>query len=265
MTAVVLTIAGSDSGGGAGIQADLKTFAALGVYGVSALTAVTAQNTQTVAAIHPLPADVVAAQLDALFADFSIGAVKIGMLATAEVVEAVARALTRHQAPPFVLDPVMAASSGEALLARDALGALRRMLIPRALVVTPNLAEAALLGGGAPATSEAEMLAQARVVLALGARSVLIKGGHGAGEESVDLLVAPNAVHRFAAKRIATKNTHGSGCTLAAAIAAGLAQGLDLLAACGAAKDYVTAALAGADRLQVGHGRGPLDHFWQWR
>jgi hydroxymethylpyrimidine/phosphomethylpyrimidine kinase len=262
MTAIAVTIAGSDSSGGAGIQADLKTFAALGVYGASVITALTAQNTEKVAAILDVPADFIAAQIDAVFSDLDVGAVKIGMLSRAAAIEAVARGLVRHKAQNIVLDPVMVASSGDRLLAPDAVGALRRLLIPRALVVTPNLPEAAALTGASLARNEAEMEVQAREILALGARNVLIKGGHGDGEESVDLLIGQGEVVRLSAKRIATRNTHGTGCTLSSAIAAGLAKGRDLIAAAQDAKAYVTAAIAAADRLQVGHGHGPLHHFY---
>jgi hydroxymethylpyrimidine/phosphomethylpyrimidine kinase len=265
MTAIALTIAGSDSSGGAGIQADLKTFAALGVYGASVITALTAQNTQAVAAVHDVPAAFIAAQIDAVFFDLAVGAVKIGMLSQSAAIEAVARGLSRHKANNIVLDPVMVASSGASLLAADAVGALRRLLIPRALVVTPNLPEAAALTGASPARNEREMEIQARAILELGARNVLIKGGHGAGEESVDLLVGQGETIRLSAKRVATKNTHGSGCTLSSAIAAGLAKGNDLIAAVQDAKTYVTAAIAAADTLAVGHGHGPLHHFHrQW-
>jgi hydroxymethylpyrimidine/phosphomethylpyrimidine kinase len=266
MTAIAVTIAGSDSSGGAGIQADLKTFAALGVYGASVITALTAQNTQKVTAIHDVPADFIAAQIDAVFSDLDIGAVKIGMLSRAASIEAVARGLVRHKAKNIVLDPVMVASSGDRLLAPDAVGALRRLLIPRALVVTPNLPEAAALTGASLARNEEEMEIQAREILTLGAHNVLIKGGHGQGDESVDLLIGQGEVVRLSAKRIATKNTHGTGCTLSAAIAAGLAKGRDLIGAAQDAKAYVTAAIAAADRLRVGHGHGPLHHFFDhWR
>jgi len=260
-TAIALTIAGSDPSGGAGIQADLKTFAALGVYGASVITALTAQNTQRVTAIHDVPADFVTAQIDAVFADLDIAAVKIGMLSRATCIAAVADALDRHAARNIVLDPVMVATSGAYLLAPEAVGALRDMLFPQALIVTPNLHEAAALVGASAARNEREMEQQARELLKLGARHVLIKGGHGEGEDSVDLLVGQGEVMRFAAKRIATKNTHGTGCTLSSAIAAGLASGLELKEALRQAKDYVTAAIAGADALAVGHGRGPLNHF----
>jgi hydroxymethylpyrimidine/phosphomethylpyrimidine kinase len=259
--AIALTIAGSDSSGGAGIQADLKTFAALGVYGASVVTALTAQNTQGVTAIHDVPADFIAAQIDSVFSDLDVRAVKIGMLSQAASIEVVAAGLDRHDAKNIVLDPVMIAASGARLLATEAVANLRRLLIPRALVVTPNLPEAAALLGTHPARNEAEMAEQAHELLSLGGRNVLIKGGHGEGAESVDLLVGPSKTVRFAAKRIATQNTHGTGCTLSSAIAAGLAKGLDLKAAAQAAKAYITAAIAGADRLKVGHGHGPLHHF----
>ena len=268
MTPVAITIAGSDSGGGAGIQADLKTFAALGVYGTAVIAALTAQNTRGVTAIHDVPPDFVAAQLDAVFSDFAVGAVKIGMLSQAAAVKTVAEGLARHHAINIVLDPVMIATSGDSLLANDAVDALRRALIPRALIVTPNLLEAAALTGAGLARTEAEMETQARAILALGARYVLIKGGHGEGVESVDLLIGAGDVIRLAAKRIRTKNTHGTGCTLSSAIAAGLAKGHDLVAACREAKAYVTAAIEHADDLAVGQnpelGHGPLHHFHQW-
>jgi len=264
MTPVALTIAGSDSSGGAGIQADLKTFAALGVYGASVITAVTAQNTQAVSAIHAVPPEIVAAQIDAVFTDLAIAAVKIGMLPNAVCIETVARGLGRHRAQHIVLDPVLAATTGADLMARDAIETLRRELIPRALVVTPNLPEAAALTGATLARNEREMEAQARDILSLGVRYVLIKGGHGEGDESVDLLIGQGEVVRLSAKRIATKNTHGTGCTLSSAIAASLAKGGDVIAAVQDAKAYVTAAIAHADELAVGHGRGPLNHFHAW-
>jgi len=265
MTAVALTIAGSDSSGGAGIQADLKTFAALGVYGASVLTALTAQNTQGVSAIYDVPAGFIGAQIDAVFSDLAVDAVKIGMLFRTATVEAAAAGLARHRARNIVLDPVTIASSGDSLTSGDVIEVLRGMLIPRALIVTPNLPEAAALTGASLARNEREMEAQAREILSLGARYVLIKGGHGAGDDSVDLLIGEGEVVRLCAKRIATKNTHGTGCTLSAAIAAGLAQGRDVIAAVQEAKAYVTAAIAHADELHIGHGPGPLHHFYrQW-
>ena len=266
MTAVALTIAGSDPSGGAGIQADLKTFAALGVYGASVVTALTAQNTQGVSAIHDVPADFVAAQIEAVYADLAVGAVKIGMLSRSDTIVAVAKALARRRARNVVLDPVIAATASAELLAKDAIETLRREIIPWSLIVTPNLPEAAALTGASLARNETEMAAQAREILSLGARYVLIKGGHGEGEDSVDLLIGQREAVRLSAKRVETKNTHGTGCTLSAAIAAGLAQGRDVVATVQDAKAYVTAAIAHADELSVGHGRGPLHHFYkQWR
>lgn len=263
LTAIALTIAGSDSSGGAGIQADLKTFAALGVYGASAIAALTAQNTRGVSALHDVPADFIAAQIDAIFDDLDVDAVKIGMLSNVGAIEAVAGGLTRHRARNIVLDPVMVATSGDRLLAPDAVTTLCREMLPLALVVTPNLHEAAALTETPVAQGEDEMVAQARRILAFGPRHVLMKGGHGTGAESVDLLVGGDDILRLAAPRIATANTHGTGCTLSSAIAAGLAKGLGLTEAVRAAKVYVTAAIAAADRLAVGHGHGPLHHFHQ--
>jgi len=266
MTAIAATVAGSDSSGGAGIQADLKTFAALGVYGASVITALTAQNTQGVTAIHNVPVDFIAAQIDTVFSDLDVAAVKIGMLSQVAIIETVARGLERHRARNIVLDPVTVATSGDRLLAADAVEALRNVLIPRAIVVTPNLPEAAALTGATAARNEREMEIQARELLTLGARNVLIKGGHGSGDESVDLLVGEGELLRLSARRVATKNTHGTGCTLSSAIAAGLAKGLDLRTAAREAKAFVTAAVAAADTLDVGHGHGPLHHFHAtWR
>ena len=260
---IAVTIAGSDSGGGAGIQADLKTFAALGVYGASVITALTAQNTKGVSAIHQVPADFIAAQIDAVFSDLDIGAVKIGMLGNASAIDAVAAGLDRHRARNVVLDPVMVASSGEDLLRADATDALWT-LIPRTRLITPNLFEAAALLEAPLARDEGEMGAQAQQLVARGAQAVLIKGGHAGGPESIDLLVEADTGARFAAPRIATKNTHGTGCTLASAIAAGLAKGQNLDEAVRDAKAYVSAAIAAADRLAIGSGRGPLHHFYKW-
>jgi len=266
MTPIAVTIAGSDSGGGAGIQADLKTFSALGVYGASVITALTAQNTQGVAAIYDVPPEFVAAQIDAVFSDLAVGAVKIGMLARAPVITAVAAGVDRWKQSQVVLDPVMVATSGDRLLAPDAIDVLKKELLSRARIVTPNLPEAAALLDTQPAATEAEMRAQGERLLALGAQAVLMKGGHGAGAESVDLLVDRTGATRLAVPRVATKNTHGTGCTLSSAIAAGLAKGQDLATAVRAAKDYVTAAIAAADRLAVGKGHGPVHHFHAvWR
>ncbi|MGH7246720.1 MAG: bifunctional hydroxymethylpyrimidine kinase/phosphomethylpyrimidine kinase [Pseudomonadota bacterium] len=261
---MALTIAGSDSSGGAGLQADLKTFAALGVYGASVIAALTAQNTIGVFAIHQVPADFIAAQIDAVFSDLDIGAVKIGMLGGGPAIEAVAARLMRHRARNVVLDPVLQASSGATLLRPDAIDALRR-LAGHASVLTPNLAEAAALLDLPLARDETAMRTQAERLLALGAAAVLIKGGHLEGPESVDLLVNAAGCERLAAPRIATKNTHGTGCTMAAAIAAGLAKGHELNEAVRDAKAYVSAAIAAADRLNVGSGHGPLHHFYRWQ
>jgi hydroxymethylpyrimidine/phosphomethylpyrimidine kinase len=264
VTPIALTIAGSDSGGGAGIQADLKTFSALGVYGASVITALTAQNTKGVTAIHDVPPDFVTAQIDAVFSDLAVSAVKIGMVSQSPVIEAIAAGLERWRQRKVVFDPVMIAASGDRLLAPDAIDTLKRVLIPRALVITPNLPEAAALLEAPVASTETQMHEQAERLLALGAKAVLIKGGHGSGPESVDLLVEPTASTRLAADRVATKNTHGTGCTLSSAIAAGLAKGLDLAAATSAAKAYVTAAIAAAERIEIGSGHGPVHHFHAW-
>ena len=260
MTAIALTIAGSDSSGGAGIEADLKTFSALGVYGACVITAITAQNTRGVFGIHEVPADFVAAQMDAVFSDLDVGAVKIGMLANAPTIDAVAATLGRHRARNVVLDPVMVASSGERLLPEDAIGRLRQ-LIRYVRVLTPNLAEAAALLDVPFVGTEEAMRTQAEKLLTMGAGAVLIKGGHLGGRESVDLLVEAAGCLRLVAPRIETRNAHGTGCTLASAVAAGLAKGLTLGQAAKAAKAYVSAAIAAADRLKVGHGSGPLHHF----
>ncbi len=264
MTPIALTIAGSDSGGGAGIQADLKTFSALGVYGASVITALTAQNTKGVSAIHDAPPEFIGAQIDAVFSDLDVGAVKIGMVSQRAAIEAIAQGLSRWRQTKVVLDPVMIAASGDRLLAPDAIEVLKRVLIPRALVITPNLPEAAALLDAPVARNEADMHEQAERLLALGSRAVLIKGGHGSGAESVDLLLESGETIRLAAARIATRNTHGTGCTLSSAIAAGLAKGLDLVAAARAAKAYLSAALAAADRIEIGSGHGPVHHFHAW-
>ena len=264
MTAIALTIAGSDSGGGAGIQADLKTFSALGVYGASVIAALTAQNTRGVADIHDVAPAFIAAQMDAVFSDFDVGAVKLGMLSNSAVINAVAEGLDRHNARNIVLDPVMVSTSGDRLLDPAAIEGLRTKLFPRSLVITPNLPEAAALLDMQVAKNEDEMRQQADRLRALGAQAVLIKGGHSESAEAVDLLVDDDGVTRLAAPRIATRNTHGTGCTLSSAIAAGLARGQLLIEATRAAKNYVTAAIAAANRLNVGHGHGPVHHFHKW-
>jgi hydroxymethylpyrimidine/phosphomethylpyrimidine kinase len=260
-TPIALTIAGSDSGGGAGIQADLKTFAALGVHGASVITALTAQNTRGVRGVHPVPPDIVTAQIDAVFDDFAVGAVKIGMVASRGLIEAIAEGLARWRPAHVVLDPVMVATSGDRLLAEDAIDGLRRLLFPLSTLITPNLPEAAALLGETIATSEAAIADQGRRLLAFGCPAVLIKGGHGEGAESTDYLVTSDATLPLTAPRLATRNTHGTGCTLSSAVAAGLAKGEDLATAVRNAKAFITEAIAAADRFAVGHGRGPVHHF----
>ena len=264
MTAIAVTIAGSDSGGGAGIQADLKTFSAFGVYGASVITALTAQNTRGVTAIHPVPAEFVTAEIDAVFSDLKVDAVKIGMLGGPEVIAAVADGLARWRQSRVVLDPVMVAASGDPLVADESVAVIRDKLIRRAMVVTPNLPEAARLLGVPVAADRAAMETQAKQLLALGPHAVLIKGGHAGGPESADFLLTAVSKRWLVAPRFATNNTHGTGCTLSSAIAAGLAQGRHLEAAVIAAKDYLTAAIAAADRLHIGGGRGPVHHFHKW-
>lgn len=258
---IALTIAGSDCSGGAGIQADLKTFAALGVYGASVITALTAQNTRGVSGIHPVPAAFVAAQMDAVLGDLDVKAVKIGMVAELATIEAIAAALARWSPAAIVLDPVMVATSGDPLLSPDAVAGLRTKLIPRAALITPNLPEAAALLDEPVASGEAAIAGQGRRLLALGCPAVLIKGGHGQGAESIDYLISGNGTIALTAPRIATDSTHGTGCSLSSAIAAFLAKGEALETAVRHAKAWVTAAIAAADRLEVGHGRGPIHHF----
>lgn len=262
---VVLSVAGSDPSGGAGIQADLKTFAALGAYGCAVLTALTAQNTQGVTAIHLVPADFVTAQLDTLVSDVHLDAVKIGMLATAETADAVAAFLRTAIAVPVVLDPVMVATSGDRLLADDAVEAVRRLL-PLASITTPNLAEAAVLLNTAPATDVRAMHDQARALRAAGAVRVLLKGGHLTdAANAVDVYCGPEGEHELVGERIATPHTHGTGCTLSSAITALRPQRRSWLEAASEAKSYLTAAIAAADVLRVGRGHGPVHHFHhQW-
>jgi hydroxymethylpyrimidine/phosphomethylpyrimidine kinase len=264
MTAIAVTIAGSDSGGGAGIQADLKTFSALGVYGASVIAALTAQNTRGVTAIHDVPPTFVTAQIDAVFSDLAVDAVKIGMLSHPDTIAAVADGLDKYKQHKVVLDPVMIAASGDRLLKAEAIDVLRTLLIPKAMVITPNLPEAAALLDAPMAQTESEMQAQGQKLLELGAKAVLMKGGHGSGAESVDLLIEPTSVARLAAERIDTRNTHGTGCTLSSAIAAGLAKDLPLAEAVREAKAYITAAIFASDTLKIGHGHGPVHHFHHW-
>jgi hydroxymethylpyrimidine/phosphomethylpyrimidine kinase len=295
-TPIALTIAGSDSGGGAGVQADLKTFAALGVYGASAITALTAQNTLGVVAIHICPPDIVAAQIEAVLDDFDVAAIKIGMLASAAIAEAVARRLAGDPSPQpspasgrggetllplagvrrtfgslrggcakrgrmrafLVYDPVMVASSGDTLAGVGLIEAVKAWLLPLADCLTPNLAEAAALIGAPPARDEAEMARQGAALVKLGPRAVLMKGGHLASAEAIDLLVTADAVRRFAAPRLDSLNLHGTGCTLSSAIAAHVVLGASLVDAVAAAKAFVTAAIERGRDATLGAGAGPL-------
>jgi len=275
-----LTIAGSDSGGGAGVQADLKTFAAVGVYGACAITAVTAQNTLGVSAIHYAPPEIVAAQIKAVRDDFSVAAIKIGMLGTAEIVNTVAEALRspsprsrgegwgappsprgrgEEVRPPFLIyDPVMIASSGDSLSGKGFVEAIKRELLPLVDCLTPNLAEAAALTSEPAAANEDEMARQGRALLALGPRAVLLKGGHLAGDEAIDLLVTPEGVFRFSSPKIAARNLHGSGCVLSSAIAAHIVLGAPLSDAVAAAKAFTRQAIKAGRDLGLGAGPGPL-------
>jgi len=260
---IALTIAGSDSSGGAGIQADLKTFSAFGVYGASVLTALTAQNTKGVQGVHPVPPSFVAAQIDSVLDDLDVRAAKTGMLADALIIDAVVDRLNaRGREIPLVVDPVMVATSGDVLLAPDAIETVRSRLIPYATLITPNLPEAAQLLGLASATTEDEIQDQLARLRELGARAVLLKGGHGKGNEAVDYLAIGTRVVRLAAPRIDTEHTHGTGCTLSAAVAACLAMGDDLETAVRRAKRYVHEAIAAGRDLGVGHGHGPVDHLY---
>ena len=257
----VLTIAGSDCSGGAGIQADLKTFSALGVYGASVITALTAQNTVGVAAIHDVPAAFVVAQLDAILDDLAVAAIKIGMAGSAESIAAIAARLARGPVAPIVLDPVMVATSGDALLSPEAERALAEGLVPLARLITPNCAEAARLLGRAPAGDPATMEAHAAALRERGAQAVLVTGGDMSGGEALDVLVDAEGTARFSAPRVETANTHGSGCTLSSAIAANLALGRPLRQAVEHAKAFVGESLERAGELSVGRGRGPLNHL----
>jgi hydroxymethylpyrimidine/phosphomethylpyrimidine kinase len=256
----VLTIAGSDSGGGAGIQADLKTFSALGVFGTSAITAITAQNTLGVTAVHEVPPAIVAAQIDAVVTDIGADAVKTGMIANSEIIRVVAAKIREHGLSTLVVDPVMIATSGDRLLAEEAVEALRSELVPLASVVTPNLPEAGVLVGREVA-SLAEMHEAARTIVGMGARSVVVKGGHLNGD-AIDIFYDGDRFVELPGRRIETTSTHGTGCTLASAIAALLARGEPLEAAVAKAKAYVTTAIERA--YPIGHGHGPVHHFHQW-
>ncbi|MEX0906687.1 MAG: bifunctional hydroxymethylpyrimidine kinase/phosphomethylpyrimidine kinase [Gemmatimonadota bacterium] len=254
---VALTIAGSDSSGGAGIQADLKTFQAFGVFGTSAITAITVQNTLGVSAVHAVPIDIVRAQIAAVAGDLAPAACKTGMLATRELVQAVAQSLGEHALPLYILDPVMMATSGDRLLAEDAQSAVLRELVPLATLVTPNLDEAEILAGF-PVRDAESMRRAAASIVAAGARAALVKGGHLAGDEVLDVFFDGHTLREYARPRLDTSSTHGTGCTLSAAVAAGLARGDDLRSAVENALDYVHRAIAAAPNL--GSGNGPLNH-----
>ena len=265
MAKAAMTIAGSDSGGGAGIQADIKAISATGGYACSVITALTAQNTCGVSAIHSIPAGFIQQQFDAVFSDLDIKAVKIGMLGDVETIQAVANALRQYRPRQVVLDPVMVATSGDALLKREATQALVDELFPLATLITPNLPEAlALLGESAELLPENDLQLEqlAGRVLKLGPESVLVKGGHSDGAESTDCWFDGSETRFYRAERIDTQNTHGTGCTLSASIASYLAQGRDLPTAIAAAKGYISQAIAHADQLQIGQGHGPVHHFF---
>jgi hydroxymethylpyrimidine/phosphomethylpyrimidine kinase len=262
---IALTIAGSDPSGGAGIQADLKSFSALGVYGTSVITALTAQNTTGVSGVFGVPPDFIAAQFRSVTSDLAVSAIKTGMLGDRQTVRLVARLLADLPAVPVVVDPVMVATSGDVLLAPDAIQSVRSDLIPRASLITPNIPEAAKLLDVPPAASEEEMRAQAEALMTFGCGAVLLKGGHAAGADALDVLFDGTAHHVFRRPWIDTRNTHGTGCTLSAAIAANLALGLPLRDAVAAGKAFVWDALnAGAGRI-IGRGAGPLDHHFALR
>lgn len=255
-----MTIAGSDSGGGAGVQADLKTFAALGVYGASTLTAITAQNTVAVTAVHDIPTDVITAQIDAVLTDIGADTVKTGMLSSSDIIECVCEALEVHGVQRLVVDPVMIAKSGDALLREDAIGSLRTRLLPLAMVVTPNIPEAEALTE-TTIVSDADVRRAAEAIVGMGARSVVVKGGHREGS-ATDLFYDGKEFKEFTAPRFDTVNTHGTGCTFASAVAAGLARGMVVTDAVALAKDYVTEGIRHS--FSIGQGHGPLNHFYSF-
>ena len=263
-TPIVLTIAGSDSGGGAGIQADIKTISATGGYGCSVITALTAQNTQGVSAIYPISSEFVEQQLDAVFCDLNVIAVKIGMLSDETIIAAVAKKLRQYAPKYIVLDPVMVATSGDMLLKSTAMETLKTALFPLADVITPNLPEAAASTDSELPKTEEEMVAIINKLRDLGAKSILLKGGHCEGDRSsTDLLISTDRVERFSVSRIDTANTHGTGCTLSSAIASYLAQGHELWPSVSLAKNYITKAIYHADELNIGKGHGPVNHFFK--
>ncbi|MDN0125239.1 bifunctional hydroxymethylpyrimidine kinase/phosphomethylpyrimidine kinase [Yersinia aleksiciae] len=259
-----LTIAGTDPSGGAGIQADLKTFSALQAYGTSVITALVAQNTTGVQSVYPIEPTFVAAQLDSVLSDVRIDSAKIGMLANADIIDVVAAQLRRYPIAFVVLDTVMVAKSGDPLLAPEAVAALRQQLLPQVDLITPNLPEAATLLNCSLARNEQEMREQGRALLALGCQGVLMKGGHLSGEDSPDWLFTAQGEQRFVTRRVSTRHTHGTGCTLSAALAALRPRHANWGDTLGAAKNYLQGALEQADSLEVGRGVGPVHHFHQW-
>ncbi len=260
-TPIALTIAGSDSSGGAGIQADLKAFSALGVYGASAITAITAQNTHAVTAVLTTPTAVIEAQIQAVLSDLDVNAIKIGMLSTSEIIQVVADELAAVSLP-IVLDPVMVAKSGDQLLQQDAIESLRKYLLPKATLVTPNIPEAATLLDCEQASSEGAMVDQAQELIKLGAQAVLMKGGHAKGMQCVDILMQQDGtLLRLVSERVDTQNTHGTGCTLSASITAELAKGHQLVESTQVAHAYLAKAIIAADTLHIGSGHGPVHHF----
>ena len=265
-TPIALTIAGSDSGGGAGIQADLKAFSALDVYGASVITALTAQNTREVRAIFDVAPEFISQQIDTVCEDLAVNAVKIGMLSQPAVIDAVANGLKKNTLNTVVLDPVMVAKSGDSLLQAEAVSALREVLLPHASLITPNLPEAGVLLNTSPPGDEADMIKAAEALLRLGCQTVLLKGGHLENEQSVDIFYDGDSLVKLSSKRINTKNTHGTGCTLSSAITAFLARSDTLIDAVSKAKDYISGAIAAADQLAIGQGHGPVHHFYKlWR
>jgi len=262
---IALTIAGSDPSGGAGIQADLKTFSAFGIYGATVITALTAQNTLGVTGVLPISLDFIAAQFHSVVSDLAVSAIKTGMLGDAATVETVARLLADIPAAPVIVDPVMVATSGDVLLAPDAIDAVRYALLPRAQLVTPNIPEASRLLDCPLAETEADMRVQAEALMKFGCAAVLVKGGHGAEEDAIDVFFDGRAHHVFRLPRVATRNSHGTGCTLSAAIAAGLARGQSMRDAVEAAKSYVWHALSAGAHMEIGKGNGPVDHNFALR
>jgi len=262
-TPIVLTIAGSDSGGGAGIQADIKAISATGSYACSVITALTAQNTQGVTGIFPISSEFVEQQMDAVFSDLSIQAVKIGMLSDVNIIKAVARKLRQYKPKHLVIDPVMVATSGDLLLESSAISTLKSVLLPLATMITPNLPEAAALTGESAPKTEAEMNALIVKLRQLDTRAILLKGGHlDSCDDSTDLFITKGHVERLSTTRIKTQNTHGTGCTLSSAIASYLARGYTLKEAVQLGKHYITQAISHADTLDIGHGHGPVHHFF---